>query len=207
MALLQPTPGQIIQNADVERAVCETLADWVPFYLADLDEQAGRDRGTTLTPRYYDAASDETKRWLEETPPSALVLCQGTIGDPEKHGNKAAYGAWFQVNIAVTASGATEAGSRDLASRIGGALTAIVAQQGDFGGLVNETVWLGTRVDKLDRERSVMLAETSCKCWIPDVVQTRGPKIPRTLPAVHTDPADPIPQPDSASGNADFSIP
>lgn len=199
MTTLQPSPGPIVQHADLERAVCETLADWVPFYLAHLDDEAGRDRGATRAPRYYDAASDDNRRWMEEAPPSVLVISRGTINDPERHGDNATYGAWWQVNIAVTASGATEAGSRDLASRLGAAITYVVAQQGDFGEFVERTEWRGTQLDQLDRERPVMIAEVAAECWIPSVVSTRGPTIPRVLPADITSPADPIPQPDSAT--------
>lgn len=207
MSLLAADPGPVFLPSNLERAVCGTLREWLPYYLSVVDEQEGLDPGTTTAPRFYDAASDDEKRWQEETPPAVLVISPGTTGDPERHGNKAEYGAWWQVNIAVTAGGATEAGSRDLASRLGGAITLVVAQQGDFGETVDRTEFKGIRIDKLDRERSKMIAEVVCECWIPSVVSTRGPLKPLEAPSDPTDPAAPIPQPDSVSVSADFETP
>jgi hypothetical protein len=207
MTLLDADPGSVFLPATLERAVCETLREWMPFYLSRVDEQEGLDPGTTHAPRFYDAASDDERRWQEEVPPAVLVISPGTTGDPELHGNKAEYGAWWQVNIAVTAGGATEAGARDLASRLGGAIVFVVAQQGDFGETVTRTKFLGIRIDKLDRERAKMIAEVVCECWIPDMVSTRGPLKPLEAPTDPTDPAPPIPQPDSVSVSADFDTP
>jgi hypothetical protein len=205
MAVLQPTPGDILLTATLERAVCETLKEWMPFYVAHVDEQEELDRGTTAVPRYFDAASDDSRRWMEAPPPAALVVSSGTVENPQRHGDRAAYGAWWQVNVAISAAGATEQGSRAIASRLGGAATALIVQQGDFGGLVEETAWRGTRIDKIGRERPAMIAEIACECWIPNVVATRGPLIPRELPDDPTQPAAPIPQPDSASEDAEIS--
>lgn len=207
MTLLAAEPGSVFLASKLERAVCETLKEWMPYYLTVVDEQEGLEPGTTHPPRFYDAASDDEKRWQEEVPPAVLVISPGTTGDPERHGNQGAYGAWWQLNIAVTAGGATEPGARDLASRLGGAITLVVAQQGDFGETVKETLFRGIRIDKLDRERAKMIAEIACECWIPNIVSTRGPLRPLEAPEVPSDPAAPIPQPDSVSVRADFETP
>lgn len=194
--MLQPDPGPILLQSDIERAISQMLSDWVPYYLAEVDEQQGLDRGTTEKPRFYDAASDNERRWLEETPPAVLIICPGTTRKPERHGDRACYGAWWQVNIGVTAAGATEQGSRILADRLGGAIMAAMVQQGDMGGLVERTEWLGRRTE-MNRQRPVMTCEIAAECYIRNVVDTRGPQIPTTLPSTPTGPADPLPQPDS----------
>jgi len=197
MAVLQPAPGPIVLPSDVERAVVAQLRAWVPYYLARVDEAQGLAPGTTKRPRHYDAASDNDRRWMEETPPSVLVVCPGTVSEPEQHGAAASYAAWWQVNVAVTASGATEAGSRELASRLGGAIVYAVTQQGDMDGVVQKTAWKGMRTDVISRQRPVMACEVACECFIRRVVDTRGPTIPTVAPIDPTDPADLLPQPDS----------
>lgn len=186
----QPSPGLIVLPSDVEVAVRDTMRHWLPFYLAEIDEQQDRERGTTTIPRTWDVASDNDTRWLDETPPALLVVCPGTVDDPSLYGDAAAYGAWWQVNIGVTASGATEAGSRALAGRLAGAVTYTIAQQGDMGGLAERSRWRGVRTNVVARQRSVMAAEVLAHVYVRNVVATRG-LLPRTRPTDPTDPAAP----------------
>lgn len=186
------TPGPIVLPYDVEVAVRDTLKRWVPFYLADIDEREGRERGTTRPPRTWDVASDNNTRWLEETPPALLVACPGTFGDPEPHNDEASYGAWWQGSVGIAVGGATVEGSRLLAGRHAAAITYVLAQQGDMGGLAEKTVWLGMRSDVVGRSRDVIACEVPWRLYIRRVVDTRG-LIPRDLPEVPTDPADPTP--------------
>jgi hypothetical protein len=185
----QPDPGPIVLPSDIELATKAILEDWIPFYLADIDEQQGRDRGTTRTPRLYDIASDTDQRWLEEVPPAVLIACPGTTNDPERHNDTASYGAWWQINIAVTAAGATELGSRDLAGRLGGAIVYTLTQQSDLGGLAADARWRGLRLDVIDRGRGIAACEVLGEVYVAQVVQTRG-MLPRDLPVVPTNPAD-----------------
>ena len=177
----QPTAGPIVLFSDIEVAVRDTLQAWVPFYLAEIDEQADppRPRGTTGAPRAYDVAHEDSQRWLEATPPSLLVVCRGTVDAPQRHGKDAAYGAWWQVNIAVTAGGATEAGTRDLAGRHAGAIYAVITQQPDMGGLCEDARWMGAQADPADRNPDVLVAEIEAHVYVPHVIATRGPLIPR----------------------------
>lgn len=198
--MAQPTPGPIVLTADVETAVRDTLKTWVPFYLADIDDQQDRPRsgpGATVPPRSWSIAS-ENDRWLEETAPALLVACPGTMDQPERHGAGGSYGAWYQVNIGVTASGATEAGSRDLVSRHAGAVVYTLAQQRTMGGLVEDTEWLGHRADVIDRDRKLAAVEILARVYVGGVVDTRGPLIPRDVPPTPTDPAAPTPTPHTA---------
>jgi hypothetical protein len=187
-------PGPIVLPSDVEAAVRETLNAWVPHYLAHIDEQAGLDRGTTEAPRLWDIASENATRWREETAPVAIVACPGTVEDPELHGEAGSYAAWWQVNIGVTAAGATEEGSRGLAGRLAGAVILALAQQGDMGGLAETTRWLGVRTDDMPRRRGVAAAEVLAHVRVRRVVDTRG-LIPRDLPADPTDPPAATPTP------------
>jgi hypothetical protein len=184
------TPGPIVLHSDIEAAVRDTMRHWVPHYLADIDAQQGRARGTTQKPRTWDIASDNDTRWLEETPPRLLVACPGTIGEPELHGDAGSYGAWWQGSIGIAVGGATEAGSRALAGRHAGAILYTLAQQGDMGGLAAQTRWGGTRTDVAGRDRNVVACEVPFRLYVERVVDTRG-LIPRDLPAVPTDPAAP----------------
>ena len=134
------SPGSIVLQSDIEAAVRDTLKLWMPFYLADIDEQQERDRGTTSPPRTWDIASDNDTRWLEETPPALLVACAGTVDEPELHGDQASYAATWQVNIGVAVGGATESGARDLAGRHAGAILYTLVQQPDMGGFTRHLV-------------------------------------------------------------------
>lgn len=187
-------PGPIVLQSDVEIAVRDTLKEWVPFYLADIDEQQGRQRGTTKAPRLWDIASENATRWREETPPSLLVVCPGTVDDPKMHGDDAAYGAWFRVSIVVAAAGATEEGSRAVAGRHAGAILYTLAQQGDMGGLAQHTRWLGYGDAPSPRDRSVTEVEVLARVYVARVVSTRG-LLPRERPDDPTQPAPHTPTP------------
>lgn len=179
MPLVQPDPGPIVLPTDVAMAVKATLEDWVPYYLGVIDEQHALARGTTKVPSW--TVSTDLDRWLEETPPAGLVVCPGTEGDPEKHGPKAAYGAWFRVNIGVTAGGATEEGSYELGGRLGGAVVYALAQQPDMGGLAMDTRWGGVQIAPT-RNRKLMAAELPGLVYVHRIVETRGPLLPPLTP-------------------------
>jgi hypothetical protein len=194
--MLQPDPGPIVLHSDIEAAVRDTLKEWVPYYLAEIDEAQGRDRGKTEAPRAWITRS-EGDPWLEQTPPALLVHCAGTIDKPKKHGPSATYGAWWQVNIGITAGGATEQGSFDLAGRMAGAVLYVVTQQSDMGGLAGETLWGGSSIAPVPPHRTVMACECIAELWIAHVVDTRG-DLPRVAPTPRSDPADPVPTPTSS---------
>jgi hypothetical protein len=184
----QPSAGPIVLPTDVALAVKATLEEWVPFYLAEIDEQQGLERCTTKAPGSWNVATD-MDRWLEETPPAGLIVCPGTEGAPEKHGPDASYGAWFRVNIGVTAGGATEEGSFDLGGRLGAAVYTTIAQQADIGGLAEDTRWGGMNVAPT-RNRKLMAAECIALVHVRHVVATRGPLLPKIAPDPPCDPAD-----------------
>lgn len=192
--MAQPSPGPMVTNGDVAAAVRDTMREWVPFYLAQVDDDHDLERGTTAPPRLWLTRS-ELGRFADEEPPILIVACPGTIGDPVRHkGSSASYGAWFQVNIGVTAGGATEDGSYDLADRLGAAVLYTVAQQGDMGGLAAGSVWKGNRSDPVPPARRLMASETLVHVFVDRIVDSRG-VLPRAVPPDPTDPADPTPTP------------
>lgn len=190
-----PSPGPIVLTSDVATAVKDTLEQWVPYYLSQIDEQLALDPCTTTPPRSYSVGA-EMDRWLEETPPAVLVVCPGTAGDPERHGDDASYGAWFRVNIGITAGGATEEGVHDIGGRLGAAVFTTVAQQGDMGGLAQDTRWGGVNVAPT-RNRKMVAAECIALVYVRKIVASRGPLLPRTPPAEPCGPADDVPVPSS----------
>lgn len=190
---MQPTPGPIVTNRDVEEAARDTLKWWLPYYLGRIDVDHGRAPTATREPRSYNVASEDD-RWAEETPPSLIVVSPGTVDDPEVHGEFASYAATWQVNVGVTAGGATEKGSRELASRYAAAVRYVLVQQGDLGGLAQRTRWMGERYDIVARRRALMACEVLAHVRVLRTVDGRGP-IPRVRPTNPRDPAAETPTP------------
>lgn len=189
----QPSVGPVVTPADVEIAVRDTLRETIAFYLARVDEQHGLPAGTTAPPRGFVARS-ENERWDEEAPPFGVVACPGTVGEPDRHGERGSYGAWWQVNVGVTVGGATEEGSRALASRHLAAIMLVCGQQQDMGGLAEATDWIGGRIDAIPPQRTLIACEALARVYVGRVLDTRG-LIPRDLPADPTDPPAPAPTP------------
>jgi hypothetical protein len=190
---VQVAVGPVVTAADIEQAVLQTLQAWVPFYLAEIDDQHDLDRGTTAPPRSWSVRSTDD-RWLEEVPPALVVACPGTIGNPERHGDGASYSAWWQVNVGVAVGGATEAGARALAGRHAAAVSLVFGQQPAMGGLCDDAVWLGVRTDVIAEQRDVLATEVAARVRVARVLDTRG-NLPRTPPDPPTDlpPDSPVP--------------
>lgn len=181
--------GPVVTPADVEEAVRTTMANSIPFYLAEIDLQHSLPRGTTKPPRLYVSRADN-ERWAEEPPPILVVACPGTVGPPERHGDRASYGAWWQVNVAVTVGGATESGSRALAGRHLAAVTLALSQQTEMGGLTADSRWQGGRVDAVPPQRTLLACEGVAHVYVARVVDSRG-LLPRDIP----EPTQPTPAP------------
>lgn len=175
------TVGPVVTPPDVEFAVRDVLQDAIPWYLGEVDIQHDLARGTTGPPRLYIARS-ENERFAEEAPPVLVVASPDMVGDPQRHGPRGSYGAWFQLNIGVTVGGASEEGTRQLAARHMAAIMLVLGQQSDLGGLAQETVLLGGRIDTIPPQRTLIGCEVLAQCYIARVLDTRG-LIPRDLPA------------------------
>lgn len=173
--MAQTSPGPIVLPSDVAFAVKDTLATWVPYYLREIDDQQGRDPGTTTPPRSW-SVSTEMDRWLEETPPAGLVV-PGGLGDMERHGKDASYGGWFRVNIGISAGGATEEGIYDVASRLVMAVAATFAQQADMGGLAQDARFIDANTAPT-RNRKLVAAEIITSVYVRRIVASRGPLLP-----------------------------
>lgn len=180
--------GPVVTPPDVEFAVRDTLRDSMPWYLGQVDVDNGLPRASTTPPRSYVTRS-ENERWAEETPPALVVACPGFANEPQKHGPRGSYGAWFQVNVGVTVGGATEEGTRQLAGRHLAAVLLVLGQQPDMGGLAKDTDIVGATIDTIPPQRTLIGCEVVANVYVARVLDTRG-LIPRDLP----DPPDPIDQ-------------
>lgn len=175
--------GPNITGGDVEQVVVETLKEWLPYFLARVDEEHDLDPGTTIEPLSYNVSS-HLSRWTEMAPPALVVVSPGLAGDPEIVGEHGSYMATWRISVGVTVGGATEVGSRALAHRYAAAVRNALVKKPVF----DATWWVGEQYDTINPDRrSLIAAEIVFHVQVIRAVDTRG-VFPDEPP---TDPEDP----------------
>lgn len=194
---------RIVTDDQVENAILAMLRNWVPFYLADVEEQVGLERG------YYERpvessyiVRDDFDKWPEEMLPCVVVVSLGPIDQPVKDGRWSFRTNWL-IGVLGVASGLDQVSSRRAAYHLGGAIRAALAGRQTLDRALDETVrgvqWQGGRNGEMpgDGDRTVWAQRQAFSVEVGDVLtQGTGPAV---LPPDPIEPVPPSPTIETAS--------
>lgn len=179
--------GRILTNEQVSGPVLDLLWTWLPTYLAEVERQTGTQVGLTAMPRSMQAAYD-LENWPELQLPAVIVVCNGTLGEPEPHGD-GSYGAWFEVVAGVMIEDSTEALARASAGRYQAAIETIINAHQDIEGLATDTRWQGRLIELPDaHNRTLVLGTTHFEIFVDDITNQQAGPTQLTPTATPSDP-------------------
>jgi hypothetical protein len=92
--------GSIKTGYQVEQAVMETLRDWMPTAIQELELQNGRELGLIQPPRYY--ARPRFDGFPKDWHPMIVVVSPGLAEAPLAEGD-GRYRGWFVIGLGCTA--------------------------------------------------------------------------------------------------------
>lgn len=92
--------GSIKTGYQVEQAVMETLRDWMPTAIMELEYQEGREVGLIQPPRYY--ARPRFEGFPMDYHPMIVVVSPGLADRPAAEGD-GRYRGWFVMGLGCTA--------------------------------------------------------------------------------------------------------
>lgn len=170
-----PTPspkvGQIVTPIDVEVAVLEVLSGWLPPYISEVEIDRGILAGTIPRPpgpESYRGSTDATVFQQDETP--TLIVIAEPSGAPERSAS-AGYAQQFLVQVLTVVVQESEDEARQLASFYGGAIMGAIDQQGDLGGIAQNTRLASLPVLEFPNPeiRTLMTSRTEFDVWVQPV--------------------------------------
>lgn len=185
--------GPLITAHDVVSAVLETLQRWGSTYLAEGEQQTGRERGSLPRIRNW-SVMPEFEKWPEDQLPAVLVLSPGLAEAPLPDGT-GLYRARFLIGIAVVVSARTLHETRELAALYTAVLRTVLLQQQSLGGFASGVNWLDENYDDLPAvdTRSLGAGQAIFAVEVEGLARRwNGPPFPTG--EVPEPPTDPIPQ-------------
>jgi hypothetical protein len=164
----------VVDGSMVEAAARETLDEWFPTYLAELERQRGRDARSLPLPRsYHTAPTFET--WPEDQLPAVVIVSPGLAGAPVKNGRGRMHAPWA-LGIGVVVSARDQASTNEIAKLYAAAVRALLLQRGSLGGFAAETEWVDERYDDLPAagERTLGAGQAIFVVQVENVVYANG---------------------------------
>jgi len=122
--------GPIFDGSLLTKAVLETLHDWFPTYIKEIELQRGWITGEIPPPRTY------VERWRfdsfpDDQIPIVVAVCPGMADAPTKNG-EGIFGGWWSLGVGIIAAANTEDNTERLAKVYGAAARTILSQKGFF---------------------------------------------------------------------------
>lgn len=166
-----PKIGAIVTPIDVEVAVLEVLSGWLPPYISEVEIDRGILAGTIPRPpgpESYRGSTDATVFQQDETP-TVIVIAEPS-GAPERSAS-AGYAQQFLVQVLTVVVQESEDEARQLASFYGGAIMGAIDQQGDLGGIAQNTRLASLPVLEFPNPeiRTLMTSRTEFDVWVQPV--------------------------------------
>ena len=189
---------------DLEQAVLQTLKDWFPVYIREVELQspaAPSPRNipvdTLPLPRSY-LTADQIDKEAANQLPSIVVISPGlsTRADPQQDGG-GQFRAPFTIAVGVFVSADARAHTLRLVRLYTAVARAIMIQKQSFVGFAAGSYWLDESYDdrfSFTDDQTISAGQVVFEVWVDDVVtRYAGPKAP----------PDPDTQPGSDWGLAD----
>ncbi len=181
--------GRIVAGADVETWCIDLAQRWFSTYLAEVERQHNIVAGTIARPRVY-VRTTSFDKWPEDQLPALMLVAQGILTPPVKHGD-GTYTARWLMGLAAVCSARTQQESHDLASLYMAALRNLFIQRPSLDGHANGVDWVDERNDDLeyDDQRSLSSGRAQFLVQVENVsVADAGPVTPDKPLTPDTDP-------------------
>lgn len=175
--------GPFVSTYQIEQAVGPILSTWFDRYLAEVERAHSLTVGHLQRPKSAQTAYD-LENWPEAQLPALIVMCPGTVGEPEKQGT-GLYGAWFEITVGLLVEDTTEANARMVAALNQVALELVMVQQASrLAGLGTNLRWQSRRIALPDVEnRTLALGESVFHAFVDGVLDHQGGPAAGTAPA------------------------
>jgi hypothetical protein len=95
--------GSFITETEVEDLILENLKHWLPSYLGEVSEHAGKGRADLPGIKTWGAPQGDLRTRPENTLPHLAVVSPGTDGDPSEDG-EGTYRAWWLLEVTTIVS-------------------------------------------------------------------------------------------------------
>ena len=143
--------GPIITGAAVRKGLLEFAQLWMPAYLGEVGVQNGLARsgnGSIPMVRSWNGSAKGLALNAGNQLPACVVICAGTIGKPERHGDGMVSAEWA-MGIGFVVSATTQEDTNDLLSYYLAAARAMALQHPGLGGIASDTRWMGDTLDEI----------------------------------------------------------
>jgi hypothetical protein len=182
--------GELIVGTQLEVAVMDTLSDWMPVYIREIELQLTRPQGKIPPPRTYTTRNEFTS-FPDDQMPICVVVSPGLADPPTKEGD-GTYSAWWSVGVGFAAA-ARDADASGFVAKVYGAACrgVLLGSHSSLGGFATGLEWVDESYDDLvtEEERTIRACYDIFRVHKTGIV-TRGVG-PTTLPN------DPASQPGS----------
>ena len=184
--------GPLLGPWNVEHAILETLEEWMPSYLAEVERKSNlrpQTLGRPPTPESYKGGLDYESVRQEWLP--AIIVVANPVGEPERTAN--AYIQEYQVEVGcvvISEEGDDPEGTARRNAGLFAAATQLLVTHGSLGGLSEECVLTGaSKVEFFNPERrELAVGITSWHVYATILDPSSGPVTVKTV-----EPEEPYP--------------
>jgi len=183
--------GPIMDASLPEQSLVNHLKDYLPIFLAAVDEERGFTPGFTSPPKAWEIVS-QLDFSSEPQYPSIFIVSPGAAEPPKREGNGTIRMTW-EMNVAATVQGPDQAATEKLAKRYAAAiLGAIMAKRSLGDPNVRGTDYMGDSYDDLPmgEKRTKQIAFLRFQIEYDHVARSLMVNIPNDPP---DDPTTPLP--------------
>jgi hypothetical protein len=169
---------EIKTGTQLELAVIQTLATWMPTYLEEMRLQLSRE-DKFPSPRTY-TNRNSFEKFMEDQLPLVIVVSPGLVSRPTAEGSGRFRAKW-QLGTGIIASARNQAESNDLSKVYIAAARAILLQKSSLGGVSSGMEWVDESYDEIteDVDRSMAAGMALFEVEMESVINRwAGPAVP-----------------------------
>jgi hypothetical protein len=133
--------GQTYGGHSVQQAIYNTLDNWLPTYIQEFNRQVGGGEEILKIPKHY-RLEPENRTLSRALNAQVLVVCNGTVGEPEVHGDGTITAEW-EAEVSMFVPGTKDWNETQAMTMAYGACarTAIMQHRG-LDGFASTTRWV-----------------------------------------------------------------
>lgn len=166
--------GNIVTAHDLEHAVKDTLKEWFPEYLAEIERQSDVPGLNLPSPRSYEHRV-EMSNFPEDQLPQCIIVSPGMASAPMMEGN-GSYRAFWKILIGIVNSAKDKESTARNSKLYAAATRAIILQHRSLGGFTSGMVWDGESYEHgpVEAERTLAVCSLEFTFEVESVASERG---------------------------------